>query len=223
MASTTYNESQIDQILADAGWPSSEYGNAYGVIQAESGGEANPTESPASALAGAEGLFQVLVDHWNSLTWTAPTGYPHNEATYAQLLLNPEFNAEQALQLYDQSGWAPWETDSYIQSNPELLGQPINSANANVGPLGPLGPVNINGIVNGPSSGLSTPSNPSALSSVAARIVLGLVGIVLLAVFASQLLKGDNSPAQVLVQGSQSVARKGKGAAKGAAIATVAE
>lgn len=115
-----YDTNQLEVILREAGWPADEIQNALGVIGAESGGTNDPPN-----YAGATGIFQVLQSHWNGIAWTPPKGQPKNEAEYTTLLETlPQFNAEQALQLFDASGWAPWETDSYIQGNPQLLSNP---------------------------------------------------------------------------------------------------
>jgi hypothetical protein len=115
-----YNTNELEVILIDAGWSPSEINDALGVIGAESSGSNDPPN-----YAGATGIFQVLQSHWNGLAWTAPKGTPHNEAEYTTLLeTNPEFNAQQALQLFNAEGWQPWETDSYIANNPQLLKNP---------------------------------------------------------------------------------------------------
>jgi hypothetical protein len=216
-----YTTPQLEQILEEAGWPEQDIPNAIGVIGAESGGNNDPPN-----YAGATGIFQVLQDHWQGLNWNVLTpGAPKDEATYTtQLETNPIFNAQQALQLFDAEGWEPWETDSFVQGNPQILDNPTASANGTVTVPGIVSGQNVGGgtvtqTTSGAISAGTANAQGSAVASAMTRIVLGIVGIILLAICVDQLFH-DNTPAQTIIQGgSNTVGRTAKTGKKVAAVA----
>lgn len=209
----TYNDSELEEILTEAGWPSADFADAIGVIDAESGGTNDPPN-----YAGATGIFQDLQSHWNGVNWSAPAGKPKTEAEFTNLLeTDPVFNAQIALQLFHGSGWEPWETDSFVSSNPELL------ANTGYIPQSALdtvsGVVPSTGVLTGSTSGTPTSSSvaaggASSSASIAMRLVLGLIGIILLAICVDQLFH-DNTPSQTIIQGASNNARHVKSLGKG--------
>lgn len=90
-----YDYAQLEKLWTDAGGPASAAPQmAYIAEYDESGGYAGAWNS-----SGATGLWQIE--------------YPSSYSGNRQDLFTPLVNAEAAVQLYDSSGFAPWQGDKY--------------------------------------------------------------------------------------------------------------
>lgn len=129
---------QLEQLLAETGWPASAIPTAIGIIGSESSGNPNVVAwgNGSSVLADSEG-------------WPAPvSGYDEAAVGVFQDLISPAsavnaksiaalqdpvVNSETALAKYEAGGWTPWTGDGYINAHPSLLTEgpaPANKATA---------------------------------------------------------------------------------------------
>lgn len=101
-----YSRDALTEILAEAGWPTSEWNNAITIAMAESSGCADAIDS------GACGLFGI---HWIGHVFTGwDAGVPEHPEYQDKNCYNAVDNARLAYDIQRTDGWGHWATSPLI-------------------------------------------------------------------------------------------------------------